>query len=193
MCCNTFSLKSTGSMCDGRSLASPLFRRLAGRGAFFCGFPLRWVLHFVFCLIRDVALHEAPSCSREDPLDECGRPCDPLYCLLFSAPWLRCIQYWYRRPGRQRISISHVPLRLFCDVTCHQVGNMSLDWPVHPPGRFDSSRSSLPPDVPSGVQQRGAFPVSIHSRWRQGALHTQSQILQRTTGWDGCEPFFPKA
>ena len=25
-------------------LASPLFRRLAGRGAFFRGFPFRWVL-----------------------------------------------------------------------------------------------------------------------------------------------------
>ena len=31
-------LKFTGLMCDGRSLASPLFRRLAGRRAFFCGF-----------------------------------------------------------------------------------------------------------------------------------------------------------
>ena len=71
MCCNTFSLKPTGLMCDGRSLASPLFRRLAGRGAYFRGFPFRWVLHFVFCLIRGVALHESPSCSREDSLDEC--------------------------------------------------------------------------------------------------------------------------
>ena len=34
-------------MCDGRSLASPLLRRLAGRGAFFCGFLIRWVLRFV--------------------------------------------------------------------------------------------------------------------------------------------------
>ena len=34
-CCNRFSLKSTDLMCDGCTLASPLFRRLAGRGAFF--------------------------------------------------------------------------------------------------------------------------------------------------------------
>ena len=34
-CCNGFSLKLTGLMCDGRPLASPLFRRLAGRGVFF--------------------------------------------------------------------------------------------------------------------------------------------------------------
>ena len=90
-CCNVFYLKPTGLMCDGRTLASPLFRRLAGRGAFFCGFPFRWVLHFVFYLIRGVALHESPSCSR-DSVDEYGRPCDPLSCLLFSALWLRCNQ-----------------------------------------------------------------------------------------------------
>ena len=50
-------------------------------------------------------------------------------------------------------------------------------------------RSSLPPEVPSGEQQLGALPVSTRSRWRQGALRTQQQILQRTTGWDGCAPF----
>ena len=46
-CCNVFSLKPTRPMCVGRPFASPLFRRLAGRGAFFCGFPFRWVLRFV--------------------------------------------------------------------------------------------------------------------------------------------------
>ena len=34
--------------------ASPLFRRLAGRGVFFCGFLFRWVLHLVVYLIRGV-------------------------------------------------------------------------------------------------------------------------------------------
>ena len=66
---------------------------------------------------------------------------------------------------------------------------MSLDWPVNPFGRSDSSRPLLPPDVPSGEQQRGAFPASIRSRWRQGALQAQPQILQRATGWDGCGRF----
>ena len=161
-CCNTFSLKPTGSMCDGRPLASPFFRRLAGRGAFFCGFPFRWILHFVFYLIRGVALHESPSCSREDPLDECGRPCDPLSCLLFSALWLRCNQSLLVQETRSAkdLDLTCSTAILFCDATCHQVGPMSLDWPVDPHGRFHSSRSSLPPDVPSGVRQ-GAFPVSI--------------------------------
>ena len=47
-CCNGFSLKPTGLMCDGRPLAFSLSRRLAGRGAFLRVFPFRWVLHFVF-------------------------------------------------------------------------------------------------------------------------------------------------
>ena len=44
-CCNGSSLKPAGwlrtvrPMCDGRPFASPLFRRLAGRGQFFRGFP----------------------------------------------------------------------------------------------------------------------------------------------------------
>ena len=46
-CCRRSSLKPARPMCDGRPFASPLFRRLAGRGALFRGFPFRWVLHFV--------------------------------------------------------------------------------------------------------------------------------------------------
>ena len=33
-CCNVFSLRPSQPMCDGRLFASPLFRRLACRGAF---------------------------------------------------------------------------------------------------------------------------------------------------------------
>ena len=45
-CCSGSSLNLARPVCDGRPYASPLFRRLAGRGTFFRGFPLRWVLHF---------------------------------------------------------------------------------------------------------------------------------------------------
>ena len=82
---------------------------------------------------------------------------------------------------------------LFEDVACFPVGPMSLDWPVHPFGRSDSSGPSLPPDAPSHGQQRVALPASERSPWRQGALHAQPKILHRTTGWDGCGPSFPKA
>ena len=178
-------------MCDGRSLASPLFRRLAGRGAFFCGFPFRSVLHFVLSLTRGVALHDSISCSREDSLDECGRPCDTLSCLLFSALWLPCNQsvLVQETQSAKNLDLTCFKTFPFTAVTCVQVGPMSLDWPVDPFARFDHSRSSLPPEVPSGEQQLGAFPASTNSRWRQDALQAQPQILQRTKGWDVCGPF----
>ena len=81
------------------------------------------------------------------------------------------------------------PTYLFRDATCLPIGPMSLDWPVNPCGRSDPSGPSLPPEVLTDEQQRGAFPAIEHSRWRQGALHAQPQILQRTAGWDGCGPF----
>ena len=88
MCCNGFSLKPSRPKCDGRLFASSPFCRLAGRGAFFCGFPLRWVLYIVLSLTRRVNVHDATPCSREDSLYECGRPCDALSCLFFlSALW----------------------------------------------------------------------------------------------------------
>ena len=34
-----------------------------------------------------------------------------------------------------------------------------------------------------------ALPAPERSRWRQGTLQIQPQILQRATGWDGCGPF----
>ena len=54
---------------------------------------------------------------------------------------------------------------------------MSLDWPVDP-----VARSDLPPEVPSGERQLGAFPASTRSRWRQDALQAQPQILQGAKG-----------
>ena len=88
-CCNGSSLKPARPMCDARPFASPLFRRLAGRGALFRGFPFRWVLHFVLSLTRSITVHDATSCFMEDSLYECGRPCDVMSCLFFPALWLQ--------------------------------------------------------------------------------------------------------
>ena len=84
-CCNGSSLKPARPMCDGRPFASSLFRRLAGRGALFRGFPLRWVLHFALSLTRSITVHVATPYSRKDPLPECSRLCDNLSCLCFTA------------------------------------------------------------------------------------------------------------
>ena len=83
---------------------------------------------------------------------------------------------------------------MFYDVPVQKCKNATsgthvLGLACYPFGKSDPSRSSLPPEVPSGEQQLRAFPASFRSLWRQDALETQPQILQRTTGWDGCSPF----
>ena len=136
-------------------------------------------------------MHESSSCSREDALGDCGRPCDPLSCLLFTALWLRCSQsiVVQETPSAKDVDLTCSIKFLFNDATCLPLGPMSLDWPVHPFGRSDSSGSSLPPDAPSDGLRRVALPAYERSRWRQGTLQAQPQILQRTTGWDGCDSF----
>ena len=128
-CCNVFSLKPTRSMCDGRLFASSLFRRLAGRGAFFRDFPFRWVLHFVLSLSRGVILHDSACCSREDSLDEYGRPCDNLSCLLFSALWLRCNQSLLvqETQSAEDTDVTCSKMLPIQATTCLQVGPMFLD------------------------------------------------------------------
>ena len=98
------------------------------------GFPFRWVLHFVFYLTRSVALCDSPSCSREDSLDECERPCDPLSCRLFSALWLRCnYSIWVQETQSAKDTDVTCPKCLLIKATTRlPVGPMSLDWPVNP-------------------------------------------------------------
>ena len=103
-------------------------------------------------------MHDSTSFSREDSLDECGRPCDSLSCLLFSALWLRCNQSLLVQETQSAKDIltcfETFPIKA---ATCLQVGPMALDWPVDPIARSDFSRPSLPPEVPSGEQQLRAF------------------------------------
>ena len=116
-------------------------------------------------------------------------------CLFFSALWLRCnqsilVQKTQSAKDTDMTCSKTLPIKA---TACLQEGPMSLDWPVDPWARSDLSRSSLSLDAPSDEQQLGAFPASTRSRWRQDALQAQPQILQRTKGWDGCGPSFPKA
>ena len=164
-CCNRSSLKPAQPMCDGRPFASPLFRRLAGRGALFCGFPFRWVLHFVLSLTRSVTVHDAVSCSREDSLFECGRPCDTMSCLFFTALWFQrsqsiLVQEIQPAKDNNLTCFKTFPIKA---TTCLQVGPMSLDWPLDPIARFDLSGPFSSPEDPNDEQQRGALPASTRS------------------------------
>ena len=190
-CCNVFSLKPTKSMCDGRLFASSPFCRLACRGVLFRGFSFRWVLFCVLSLTRSVIVHDAASCSREDSLYECEPTCEALSSLFFTALWLQSNQSILVQETQSAKDIDLTCFKAFQiqAATCLQVGPMSLDFPVDPFARFDCSRSSRSLEVPSNEQQRGALPASTRSRWRQDALQAPPQILQRTTGWDGCVPF----
>ena len=67
-CCNRSSLKPERPKCEGRPFASPLFRRLAGRGPFFRGFPFRWALQWTVSLARCLTF--------------------TMSCLFFTALWL---------------------------------------------------------------------------------------------------------
>ena len=123
-------------MCDGRLSASKLFCRLAGRGPFFRGFRFRWVLRLAFSVTRCLTLHDAGDvlphecdypcltflylflfCHMasaepiQDPLYECGRPCDALSCLFITALWLR---------QNQSISTQKVQQTKDIDITCYK-------------------------------------------------------------------------
>ena len=113
-----------------------------------------------------------------------------ILCLAFS--FLLCgfdatNLYGYRRPGQQRISTSHV-LRRSYSVMPHACKWDPCPWIAV----LILSAGSILPDphfhlmFPAAHEQRGAFSVSLHSRWRQDALQAPPQMLQRTTGWDGC-------
>ena len=96
-----------------------LVRRLAVRGASFCGVPFRCVLHFVVLLISGVALHELSSSSREDTPDDCGCPCDPLFCFLLSALWGHVAKCLFVQETQ---SAKDFDLKMFYDVPvqrCH--------------------------------------------------------------------------
>ena len=151
----------------------------------------RWVLHFVLFLTRCVIVHDAASCSREDSLYECERTCEALSCLFFTALWLQSNQSILVQETQSAKDIDLTCFKTFPikAATCLQVGSMSLDWPVDPFARLDHSRSSISPEVPSDEQQRGALPASTRSRWRQNTLQAPPQVLQHTTGWDGCGRF----
>ena len=141
-------------------------------------------------LTRRVIVHDATPCSREDSLHECGRPCDALSCLFFSALWHQRSQYILvqKTQSAKDIDMTCPKMLPIKATTCLQVGPMSLDWPVDPFARFHFSRYSLSPEVRNDDQQRGALPASTRSRWRQNALQPPPQALQRIAGLDGCGP-----
>ena len=103
---------------------------------------------------------------------------DPLSCLLSIALWLRFSKSILVQvtTSAEDTDLTCFMTFLFRDATCLPVGPTSLDWPVNPFGRSDSTGPLLPPDAPSDGLQRVALPAFERSVWRQGTLHAQPQI-----------------
>ena len=121
----------------------------------------------------------------EDPLYECGRPCDTMSFLFFTALWLQRSQSLLMQENHPAKDIDLTCYKTFSTktITFLQVGPMSLDWPVDPIARFDQSRPPSFPEDPNDEQQRGALPASTRSRWRQDAFQPL-QVLQGIAGRD---------
>ena len=97
VCCNG----SARPMCDGRPFASPLFRRLAGRGALSRGFPFQWVLHFALSMTRCLTVHDATSCTMDMNVGAHAIPCRASSLLPYGFSGANL--HWYRRFGQPRI------------------------------------------------------------------------------------------
>ena len=177
-------------MYDGRPFASPLCRRLAGRGAFFRVFPIRWVLHFALSLTRCLIMHDATSCSREDPPYECGRPCDTMSSLSFTALWLQrgqSILVQEIQPAKD-IDLTCYKTLPTKTITCLQKGPIFLEWPVALLAESEQSCPSSSQEDPNDEYPEDTLPALPHSRWRRDALQPP-QVLQGIAGWDTCGHF----
>ena len=88
-CCKGLSLKPARSGCDGRPFASPLFRRMAGRGALFRGFPFRWSLHIVLSVVHSIFTRAIRARCEDELLDVYIRPGNEAADFFFTAVWLQ--------------------------------------------------------------------------------------------------------
>ena len=151
-------------MCDGCLLASSAFRRLAGRDVSFL-FLFRWVLRFAAFVIRGFILHGSSSSLKEDSLDDCGRPCDPLSFLVFCTLWLRCdpTVLVEKTPSMKNVDHTCSTTSLFGDATCLPVRSMSLDWPFNLCGSSNPSDPHFVLVLPAVHNNGVPFPLSDFS------------------------------
>ena len=167
-----------------------LFAAWRVEAPFFCGFPFRWVLHFVISLAGSVNVHDTTSCSREDSLYDCGCPCDTLSCFFFTALCLRQSQSISVQETWQPKDIDFTCYKtlLTKSITCLPVGTMSLEWPVALPAGSDQYSPPSSHEDHIGEHQCDALPASPHLRWRRDALQPP-QVQQDGAGRNTCVRF----
>ena len=167
-CCNRSSLKSERPMCDGRPFASPLFRRLAGRGTFFRGFPFRWALQLTVSLARCLTY--------------------TMSCLFFAALWLhRSESVLFVAGDSASQGYQFDLLQDAADQVRHMLtsGPISLEWPTALLARSDQSSPSFSHEDLLDEQRGDALLAPLHLRWRSDALQ-QPQVQQGGVDWNTC-------
>ena len=144
-----------------RFCAAWRWRRLLRRLSFFDGFYMLCALYS-----RSVVVHDATTCSRENSLYECGRPCDAVSCL-FLPPCgsSGASPYWYTRFNHRKIELTCFKTFPITAAICLQVD--PCPW---------SDQCLLHNDD----QQRDALPIT---------LQATPEVLQRIADWDGCASF----
>ena len=170
--------------------ASPFFRRLAGRGAFFCGFPFRWVLHFAMSLARCLTLQDAAPCYWRCSQLECGRPHDTLSSLFSTALWLQRSQsklVQEVQPAKD-IDLNCYKTLPTKAITCLPMEVIFLEWPVAPPPECEQSCPSSSHEDSNDDDLENTLPAPPHSRWRRDALQPP-QVQHDTAGRDTCGHF----
>ena len=80
--------------------------------------PFSAVSRFDWFFTRDLIVHDAASCTREDSLYESARPCDALSCLLFTVQLLQ---------SKQSILVQETLSAKDSDLTCLKM------FPIKPP------------------------------------------------------------
>ena len=138
--------------------ASPLFRRLAGRGSFFRGFPFRWALQFVFSLPdltgRSTLLQERSLVRKRSPSRHLVVPF--LHCLVASAKSIHI------DAGKQTNDIDLTCYKTLPtkSVTCLQVEPMSLEFLVAPPEGSHQSSLSTSHEDPNDEHPEALFQLT---------------------------------
>ena len=158
-------LRIARPMCYGRPFASPLFRRLAGRGSSFRGFPFWWAMRFALSPARRLTLHDSVPRNREGSQYQCSRTHDTLYCLFCTALWLGQGQSVLKQIQQTNdIDMTCCKILPTKSVTCLQVG------PVAPLGRADHSSLSPSREDPNDGHLEEDRLAPPHLRWRRNAL-----------------------
>ena len=166
-------------MCDGRlSASSPP----GGSRRLFRGFPFRWVLHCLHCIIQ----YLAPG---KILLMNVGVHAIHFLAVSFLSCGFRCNQSILVVETKSAMDID-----LTCPIkagTCLRVGPISLDWPVDAFAIFDHSRPSFPATTNNETLfQLPLVPVGSGILFKQ---HRRYYRVFCRVGWAWPSPFWRSA